>query len=234
MTTARSIIEQASRKIHVLGRGQTLSAEEANDALKALNTLLSSFSAEAGTIFNKSRETFPLTGVQSYTIGPGGNFNTTPPIIILSAYISSGALDYPPLEQKTVGEYDTIALKNVGGSPEIFYYDNSLPLGRIWLYPVAASGYTLTITSLKALTSFADLTTDYTLPDGVEMMLVFNLGVILCPDYEKEPSPYLLSEAKRTKTVVEVACRRNNYPTSTVDFGDGFANGNIFSGWLTR
>lgn len=232
MTNARSIIEQAARMIHVLGRGQTLSAEEAQDALTALNGFLGTFSAEAATIYNNTRETFTLTGVASYTIGTGGTFNTSSPISITAMYVTIGSTDYPVLPM-TAEEYAAIPFKALVGTPEKYYYENNNPLGRIFLYPAGVSGYVLNLWSAKALTSFAALTTDYTLPEGVENMLVWNLAIRLAPDYDKEPTPFQRSQAKETKSAVEVSCRRNSYPKSTLGIGEK-STGNIMSGWLTR
>jgi hypothetical protein len=234
MTTARSIIEQAARKIHVLGRGQTLSAEEANDALTALNSFLGTFTAQASTIYNTARETFSLTAAQSFTIGTGGVLNTAQPVDILAMFITSGATDYP-LVPITLEAYNALPFKSLSGIPEVFYYENNSPLGRIFMFPVPSAAYTVTISSLKALTTFADLTTNYVLPDGVEAMLVDNLAVKLCPDYEKPVSIDLSRAAKESKTAVETSIRRSAYPTSTIDGvpNTSCPSGNIFSGYYS-
>ena len=183
MANARSIIEAASRKIQVLGRGQTLSAQEAQNALEALNGLLGMFSAQAGTIVNNVRESFNLNGATSYTIGIGGDFNTDKPVDVTAAFVRIGSTDYT-LKQINAAEYAAIGFKAITGIPELFYYENNTPLGRMFLYPVAPS-YQLNIYSLKALTSFADLTTDYDMPEGMFDMLVYNLAVAIAPEYEK-------------------------------------------------
>jgi len=232
MTTARSIIEQAARKIHVLGRGIALSAEEASDALTTLNNFLGTFSAESGTIFNNQRETFTMTGATSYTIGSGGTLNTTRPIVINTMFIRVGSTDYP-VAPMNADEYAAIPFKGIFGVPERCYYENNSPLGTLFFDLVPVAGYVLNLWSLKPLTQFADLTTDYDLPDGVENMLVWNLAIRIASDYEKEPTPFQILQAKQTKSAIEVFCRRNNYPKSTIDIG-GASDGNIFSGWLTR
>ena len=233
MANARSIIEAASRKIQVLGRGQTLSAQEAQNALEALNVLLGMFSAQAGTIVNNVRESFNLNGATSYTIGIGGDFNTDKPVDVTAAFVRIGSTDYT-LKQINAAEYAAIGFKAITGIPELFYYENNTPLGRIFLYPVAPS-YQLNIYSLKALTSFADLTTDYDMPEGMFDMLVYNLAVAIAPEYEKEAPPTVKQKARETKAAIETYCRRNSYPTSTIDIGGrNTDNGNIFSGWYTR
>jgi hypothetical protein len=229
MANARSIINQAARKIHVLGRGQTLSAEEAQDALIALNNLLSTFSAQAAIIFNTDRESFPLTGAQSYSIGLGGDFNTARPVDITDAFITSGSTDYP-LTQIDRSHYAGIAVKSASGIADSFYYENNSPLGRIFLN-LATQSATLNLWSRKAITQFADLTTDYDMSDGVESALVHNLAVDIAPEYEKEASATVKSKAKETKTAVSSAMRRQNYPTSDIDLSSDCCDGDILSGY---
>lgn len=233
MTNARNIINKACRKIHVLGRGQPLTADEANDALEALNDFLASLSADATTIFNTVRESFSLTGATTYSIGSGGDFNTTAPIVINAIYVRIGSTDYP-LSQMNTGEYGDIGFKSISGTPEKYLYETNTPLASITLYPVGVSGYTLIIDSLKALTSFADLTTDYNLPPGMVDLLVYNLAVRLAPDYEKEAGASVKRIAKDSLTNLQVFNKRNNYPTADLDLGSSGSSGNILSGWYAR
>lgn len=231
MTNARSIIEQAARKIHVLGRGQTLDADQVNTALSALNNMLGEWSAELGAIYNSTKETFTLSPLTtSYTIGSGGSFNTEKPIAIEAAFITIATLDYP-LKMLNAVEYSQIGYKNLSSIPDSLYFEDNTPLGKLYLYPVPASAYTITLYSRKAITEFLDLTTDYTLPTGLENALVWNLAVVLCPEYEKEPSAVVVSQSRKSKSAFVTKVRRNNYPVSDIDFSTK-PKGNIYNGWL--
>ena len=230
MTNARSIINRAARKIGVLGRGQPLPAEEAESALEELNSFLKTLSADVATIFNDTKESFTLNGSRSYTIGSGGDFDTTMPISIQSMFIrDAGGGDYN-LMQLNVEQYADIMQKGNIGRPSAFFYEKGTPLGTIYLYPVGGSGYTLHIWSNKAISSFADLTTDYNLVEGVDDMLVYNLAMRLSPDYEKEPTPFIKEMARNTKLAVEGNVRRNNYPVSSRGVSER-SSGNIYGGW---
>jgi hypothetical protein len=232
MVNARSIIEQAGRKIQVIGRGQTMPAEETTSALDALNGVLSVYSAEGALVYSLARETFTLTGAQNYSIGSGGDFDTTAPVEIEAAFATVGDTDYR-MKQVNAAEYASITDKAITGIPEVFYYETGGELGRIHIYPVGPSGaYTFTMWSSKPIASFADLTTDYTLPVGLEQALVYNLAVNLAPEYGKEPSPTVARRAKETHDAVMGFIRRNNYPKSRLDT-DHKMDGNIYSGWLT-
>lgn len=230
MANALNIIEQASRKIHVLGRGQTLSAGEAQNALQALNALLGSFSIEGNLVYTQSRETFNLYGASSYTIGSGATFNTTRPTKIMAAYVTSGETDYS-LKMISASDYAKIDYKTLTGIPEYFAFDGNYPTSTIFLHPVGDASYTLTLYSYKPITQFADLTTNYDLPEGVERALVYNLAVELAPEYEREPSPSVMRMAITSKRAMASQNQKYNYPTSSLDdaltFGENY---NIYTG----
>lgn len=225
MTTARQIIEQAMRKINVLGRGQTLSADEAASALDTLNDLLGSWSVEGGLVYQDVQETFSLTSAISYNIGTGGDFNTTKPYEINAVYVTQGSTDYP-LKNYSKEQYANLSDKDTGAIPEFYYYDNNHPLANIFLFPAPAGVTSITIYSRKPLTSFTTLTTDVDLPSGYKRALVNNLALDLCSEYEKPLSEALLRVANESKGNVFAYNARNESNISQLDealmSGDGF------------
>lgn len=233
MTNARSIISQAARKIAVLGRGQTMSADEYQDALTSLNSMMSTLSTNTGLIFNNSRETFTLTGAASYTVGVGQTFNTTAPILISAAYITIGDVNYP-LRQLNDQEYAEIPFKTLTGIPDSFYYNKDSPIATIFIYPIGTSGYSFTMSSLKPFDAFADLTTDYSLPPGGEDMLAYNLAKRLCAEYENPVPSEVRQMAEKSLRNIEAYNKRNNYPRSQLDLAENGVGGNIYSGWCIR
>ncbi len=233
MTNAREIINGAAKLLSVVGRGQVLSAEDAQNGLEALNDLLGMFSLQPSAVFTTTTETFNITGQESYTIGTGGNFNTIRPVYIESVFMSDGAADYA-LGQVSLNDYMTLRDKSDQGLSDFFAYDNNVPLSRIYFNPVGQSGYTVTITSKKAVTKFADLTTDYELPDGMSMMLKYNLAVIWAPQFEMEASPTVQATARQTKTAYMAYNNTNNVATSSMDAMFSNGSGNIYTGWDRR
>lgn len=219
MTTARSIIEQALRKISVLGRGEVLQSAEAQDALTALNNMMSSWSAGGGMVFTQVREEFSLTGAGSYTIGSGANFDTTRPLEIDAAFVRQGGTDYE-LTQYNAKQWSNITTKDSGGTPEVFYYDNNNPTGKLYIYP-DASGYTLVLFSRKELESFTSLTDDITLPAGYERALVYSLACELAPEYEKQPTGMLVAAATESKRQAFIGNTRHRRPNAKIDLAAG-------------
>lgn len=215
MTTARDRIKSALRKIAVLGTGSSLDATEANDALSTLNSMLALWSIEGRMIYTETRETFNLTGAQSYTIGSGGDFDTVRPIKIINAFYTSSNLD-EPLVIYNSDTYDAICDKSVQGDAQIIYMDGNYPLSRIFVYPVAQNG-TLTLVSEKPLTSFATLDTVYAMPPEYEIAIDNNLAVLLAPEYEREASATIQRMANQSKMLIKIQNSKNNPPLSRLD-----------------
>ena len=213
MANASNIINDAMRKLGVLGQGQNLGSDDANNALNALNDMVSSWSVEDGLVFNQTQETFNLTGATSYTIGVGGDFNTTAPLIIESIFTTRG-LDYP-LRRITSEEYANISTKDTGGIGECYYYQDNNPLATLHIYPAGAG--TVTIYSRKPIASFPDLTTDIDIPSSLKRALVFNLAIEMASEYEKEATMTVMQIAEQSKSNYFTATTRNNPKTSSLD-----------------
>lgn len=230
MTTARTIITKALKKNGVLNVGENPSASEASDGLSSLNALVSSWSNESLLIYSRQSENFALTsGQASYTIGTGGNFNTTRPLQILTAFTRIGSIDYPiSIIPQTA--FDKISQKSISNSiPEVMTYDASVPLGTITIYPVPTTG-TLHIRSEKQLTSFTTLDTDVDLPPGWERALVYNLAIEDAPEYGQPIDPGVYEIASSSLNNIKTAVARNK--TMDVYPYDG-NNNNIYTGWAT-
>lgn len=201
MTTARDLIKSALRKIHVLGKGSSLDSEDASNALDTLNTMLSMWSAEGAMVYVNTRETFNLSTSASYTIGSGGDFNTARPIDIINMYVSDGGIDYTVLPISS-SQYASISLKDISTPyPDYYYYDGGYPLGTIFLYPTPTGG-TITISSIKALSSFTTLDTDFSLPEEYKAAIEYNLAVWLSGEYEREPTASVQRIANKSKEIV--------------------------------
>lgn len=219
MTTARTIIESALRKINVIGVGQALSAEEANDALIQLNAMIDSWSVEGWNNYTQVRESFPLTAqVASYTIGSGATFDTSRPVRIIAAFIrqTGSDIDYP-LALISADTYANSDKLEDGTIPEALYYDGNFPLGTIILLGAPTAGYELHLYSYKENTQFTTLNTDIDLPPGMEQALVYSLAVYMAPEYEKEAYNTVKAEAIRSKKVFKVANTRNEYNQADID-----------------
>lgn len=210
MTTAREIIAGALRKIAVLGVGTSLPAEEADNALEALNMMIASWSTENLMIYVTSIETFDITaGDNIYTMGSGGDFATVRPNDIESAYVTFGGIQYN-LDAIGSKEYASITDKSTQDIPQAFYYSNGYPLGMFRLYPVPSQSGTITIFTQKQLTEFASVNDDVDMPPEYKKALVYGLAVELAPEYEKEASFTVTREANRAKRNIKNQNSKND------------------------
>lgn len=227
MTTALDIITRAMQQAGILFKKETPDADEASDALIMLNSMLASYSNDSMLITARVRETFPLLSQISYTIGPGGDFNTVRPTYIVELHVQQDTLTFP-LGFITDESYERIAIKNIQGIPKFFNYSNGFELGRLYFYPYPDSSFTLHITSEKPLIQFPLLTTDVDLPPGWEDLLVYNLGARLCPSYGQPITPELKFYADESLRSIRYSIIKSR----TLDaYPQALTKPNIYTGW---
>lgn len=217
MTTARDIISDAFKKIHVLGRGQSLDPDEANDALTTLNDILALLSVDGCGTYQEIQETFSFMGGQNvYTIGSGQDFDTTIPVDITAAYATVGDTDY---NLTKIGEtrYASFADKDeVTTSPTYFYFDGNYPVAKIYFVGAPSTG-TVTLFSRKPLTSFDTLDTVFAMPAQYKTLLVHELAVYVAPYFEREASATVRRIADEAKRIVKSQNKKNNPMFSRID-----------------
>ena len=208
MSTALELINSSLRLATVLASGETATADEAADGLKSLNDILENWSLENLTVWQGDNEQYSLTpGTSSYTIGPGGTFNATRPIRIGLSFIRINGADFP-IEQWSLDEYNSVAVKNIGGIPERFVYLNEYPLGQIILYPVPATASTLFLNTDRVLTFPVTLATQLAFPPGYEKALRYTLATNLAPEYGVAVSPAVASIAVSSKADIKRANKK--------------------------
>lgn len=201
MTTARTIVKKALQKIGVLIKQEDPSADEANDALDALNAMLSSWSNDSMTIYARVWETFNLVaGDGEYTIGTGGDFNTSRPLTIVDGYTRLVVDDYH-LRVVSDEVFAAIQNKTTPGRPEALNFDNAFPVAKIRLWPIPNVEYTLHIQSEKELSQFT-LDTTVSLPAGWERALIYNLAIDLAPEYGQDVPDSVVKIANESKGLI--------------------------------
>ena len=200
MASALEVITKALKIAGVLGESETPSAGQAADGLVSLNDLVDSWTTDETYIFTIENETFPLVdNVHTYTIGVGGDFNTVRPVVIDSVVVNINGVSYP-VQEINSQDYATIAYKdNHTGIPQYYYCDFNFPLATIYLYGAPSAGVTISIGKTKQLTTFANLTRQYTFPPGYNRLLNYGLAMEIAPEYGMKMSPeaqFISSESK--------------------------------------
>lgn len=228
MTTARDIITRALRKGKIIARRQTPTAEEINDGLADLNSMLGLWSNDSLLINARTLEPFSLTsGVSEYTIGQGADFNTVRPLFIVSAYIRDAGFDYK-VDVISENSLAGIFNKNESGIPSALSYDNGFPIAKIKLAQLPSSPYQLWLLTEKQLTEMPSLDSDVIMPPGWDDVLVHNLAVRLCAEYGRTPDELTYKTANDGLALIQRTTNRNR----NTDWGNKQGNsGNIMTGW---
>ena len=208
--TANDIIKRAYRILGDLGTGEALTASQADDGLEALNAMVDSFSIERLMIYHVRQEslTWPAN-TTSRTIGSGGDFDTHRPDRIENGtyFEDSNSIAYAVDVIRNRAVYDNIYDKTVTSSyPEILFYDPSMTLGTLYVYPVPSGSLTLRLNSWQPLQVFDSLTEALTLPPGYRRMLAYNLA----KELEAETGLILSMGAHQIANKSKAIVKRNN------------------------
>lgn len=198
--TAQTIVSAALRKNGKKNPDNTL----LGDALTDLNAMLSLWSVEGLLIPNVTKENFSLTsGMASRTIGDSGDLNTVRPVKLVDAYLrDSNSQDHPVKVDMSLKEYNEITVKSTSSRPTRFYYHPTYPLGIIYFNYTTDASYTLYLDSLKQLTEFTDLDTDYDLPLEYKIPLTYNLTIFISHDFDQQLSPDIFQIAGSSKASI--------------------------------
>lgn len=233
MTTAVDIIQRAMRLLGVYTVGDPISADEAQTGLQVLNSLVDSLANNSLLIYVKTLDSIPLTVNQaSYEIGPSGaDLVTTRPVEVMqSSTITYQGVDYP-LTKWTLQDYNTISIKNIGGTPGVMYPQMGFPNITVFLWPVPGmSSMTLNLWSNKTVTSFPALTTTVSLPPGWEKMLTFLLAEDLSAEYQV-PVP---QEVAKQAATIRKNIKRTNKQVPLMAMPYGIPANNTWVDWRSN
>lgn len=207
MYTANDIIRAAMRLIQVSAVDTDLTASELEDGLQSLNRMLDSWSADELTLYQVIRETFNLaTGQNPYTMGYGGDFNTSRPMKIVDAYLTLNNGSIPvsyPMQVLGYDDYNAIRLKTLQTNfPNYIYWQPSFPLSEVYIYPVFAPNdpatqgpATITLTSWKPFDIILDPTAYMSFPPGYWEAITMNLATRLALEYQFDLRPDIIQLA---------------------------------------
>ncbi len=203
MADALTIIKDAMQDLGVLASGGTPTCNDQTDVLRKLNDMLDSWSTSSILVPFRTQISHVLTGAQSYTIGSGGDINTTRPTYIDSAYVNHQGIDYPVRVGRDRAEYDRIEDKSITGIPRIVYYEPSLPLGTLFIWYVGDASYTLKLNTRGQLTQFPDTSTDVDIAPGYKRAIVSNLAIEIAPMFEVSATAELVKKANESMAMIK-------------------------------
>jgi len=195
--TALTLIKAALRGIGVIASGETPKSNETADALDALQFMLRDWSAQNMMIYYQTQDTITMDGSTYYTIGSGGDCDTTWPVTIKGATLDSDRV----LRVIDESRYRRLSVSGISGDARYIWYNPEYPLGK--LYPFPTGGTTMLLDSLKALSEPSGLTTTVQFPTPYDSAIKWNLMVELAPEYGVPLSPLIERKAYESKRMLE-------------------------------
>jgi hypothetical protein len=213
-TTTRQLIRGALRLIGAVESGENMPANEAADALRAFNGMLSSWSLERLLVYHLPRVAVPtVSGQQVYTWGPGGEIPGERPLRLEQALLnvgptgSAGTLEWP-LAIWSQAEYERgVWIKALGSTYAAgVYLETAWPLARLHVWPVPSdTTTTLIVFPWLPLAEVADLDTVLAYPPGYERLLRYGLACEIAPEYDRDIPAAVASGFIQARTSVKVA-----------------------------
>jgi hypothetical protein len=205
--TAQELIYDALRLVGVLHVGEGPSTEEHAECLRALNTMLDNWNTERAVIYSIVREVFSLSPPKaSYTIGPGGDFNTPRPVRIENAgVIVNGGIEHP----LALLDFESFALLRVKATPSTIptdmYDDRAYPLASLHFWPVPTdASVQVALYTWRQLSSIAAIGDTISFPPGYAEAIQYNLALRLAPRYrEAMISPLVVDQARESKAAIK-------------------------------
>lgn len=237
------IINSAARKINILQVGETLQDDDANVALYQFSNMIDSWSNQRLLIYEIQSMIFNFTsGQQVYTLGPGGDWDTSiyglaRPIRIEDAYViyangaNSQAVDLR-IKPLNSSQWASIAVKSTTSTFATAYYDDgNFPLRNISFWPIPTSAQSIRLWTWQPLVDFtaANLTTLVEYPPGYVRAFEYNLAIALAAEWGKSIDESVVAIAD--STLASIRSSNTVVPVSRID--SGIAAKNRTWNWIT-
>ena len=201
--TVLDLIKASLRVLGILAAGETPDAQQSTDARQALNLMLGEWDNDGFLTLREQQNFSVSSGTASYSIGDGETWDGNKPLKILVAYLrDSDGYDHP-LTIINEKEYMEIYDKDSEGRPTRLFYQPAETTGTVYLYPEPDDAYTIYLLNHKEFTEYTALTTTISLPSGYLNALKFNLAVEIAPEYEREPSQWVISQATKKLAAIK-------------------------------
>lgn len=241
-TTMGDLVDEALKECGRIGLGQTALAEDFNGGWMRLQWMLQQWERKRWLVYHLVTRLFTSTGVKTYSVGPGGNFdtgaNTTRPDKIESAFLRMLVLSQPNQIDRPLGmlqsmeDYNAIGLKGLTSFPGWVFYDPSWPLGTLYTWPVPQSAiYAIGITLKEQLpVKFLNRSVVLNLPYEYYAAILYNLALRMRPkfqiaSYAGDPLPGLARDSLAVLRGANTAIARLRMPATLQQKGKY----NIFS-----
>ena len=214
MSSAGSMIQASLERIRAYAPGQSMGAASSSRGLDQLNKYLDSLSNESLACYAKTTISFQLVPLKTqYTIGLTGSpdINATRPLRLLEGAGMAYSLDangnrYPieVVPQTRWNVLGNVTDTTQSTTPTIIFYDPQYPLGTINVYPSPTEGFMTYVTAYMQLAQMTNLTQEFSLPPGYELMIETGLAIQMWPFFKSgDPPASLVRMATNAKRNVK-------------------------------
>lgn len=196
------IITTAMEIIGALSIGQTPSSDDSTLVFNNLNAMLDGWNAERLNLYTSQPFTGNLTnGVQNYTMGPGGGYNRTAPIMIETAsVIIPGSTVRRPVSVLNAEQWANLTEKGLTGFlPDKLYCDYLWPISNIAVHPIPNQTIVIELYLRYILAQFVTTGDTVSFPPGYVEALQYNLAVKIAPQFGLAQDPTNLQLAASYK-----------------------------------
>lgn len=195
MTKAREVIRNClTFSLNRLSPGEQEDADLFGRCLDALNHIIDKWNGGKSLLWREIiTDSSPITGSVG-TLGvtwPGLQYGDQ----ILSATVRYTTGVDEPISPITVEQYLAIPIKGLSNIPQQYAHDGG---STVYLYP-AANGQTIKLRTKQAASMFADLDTDYVMPQGYKSALVDQLAEVMAPSLLGGIPPVISSAAAASR-----------------------------------
>jgi len=212
--------------------GQSGNADENTAALAALNAMLDAWNAQRLAVYSIRQDTYTLVpGQQSYTIGPGGQFNGERPVRIERANLILPDELRSPLELISADKWAALSLRGLtSSSPTRLYYDRGAPLGTLYFWPApTGGGQQVELFGWRKLARFAALNDPAQFPEGYEEAIQYNLALRLAQEFHVPIPDFVVHNARESLANV----KRLNLPRPVMRTEPALGHGVSGFDWRT-
>jgi hypothetical protein len=235
-TTANTVVQGALLLLGVNDPEDTPSNAMLADGFRRLNMMMGQWSLQELTIPAVGREVYPVVAGKGnpdnpYTVGPGGNLNTSRPQKLdgLGLLLNAGLTTEVEIPRAlyTDQAYQVVQVKRLtNGLFTGGYYSPSFAggFGELFLWPVPDGSQltSLVIYRLTQLGLFTSPTAQYDLPEGADEAIEYNLAIRLSDVYAVDAQRILnLTQIARSSLAI---FKRSNYNLTDMPVDPMFAN----------
>lgn len=235
-------INQALKKIGVIGIGETATAEDFSDAFNELQNMLFQWQQQRWLVYNLIDVTFTANGAESFTMGAGGDVNILRPDNIESAYFvqqnqGGQPVSYPLEILNSREDYNNIVLKSLSTWPQYLFFDSAFPLANVFITPIPPAGqFTIHMSIKTPLPDPSNQTGEMSTPPEYNQAIIYNLACLIATSYGLEVAPDVRLVANRSLSVIRNANAQIPRLGMPVGIGDaiGGSGGGFYNPYSDR